>query len=236
VRGLHNHFHGLEFEYLVVGDLCQWYFSRQDVWSSDAVNFFSLVTTESFTVTLFDLETIHYRCNGLQCLTKHYRCDILQIDWFWLIDCLTARQHRKVNLCQLRGRETSSRIANETQRTTPHVTWQQCNTVHSKTLQPHKRNNRLSNRMTNLLTIMSVPSPIPSQIPHTLFDIISLGVGAVLCHDKDTCKTVHACARRKMPQTHSTIPWIMYSYFPMTGFRATVCASTVDNRYDCAPT
>jgi len=31
---------------------------------------------------------------------------------------------------------------------------------------------------------------------------------------------------------HSTISCIMSSYFPMTGFRATVCASTVDNRYD----
>jgi len=28
----------------------------------------------------------------------------------------------------------------------------------------------------------------------------------------------------------------MSSYFPMTGFRATVCASTVCNRYDSAPT
>jgi len=28
----------------------------------------------------------------------------------------------------------------------------------------------------------------------------------------------------------------MSSYFPMTGFRATVCALTVDNRYDCVPT
>jgi len=26
----------------------------------------------------------------------------------WLIDCLTARQHRKVNGCQLRRRETGS--------------------------------------------------------------------------------------------------------------------------------
>jgi len=41
---------------------------------------------------------------------------------------------------------------------------------------------------------------IPSQIPHTLFDIISLGVDAILCHDQDTCKTVYTCARNKMPQ------------------------------------
>jgi len=77
------------------------------------------------------------------------------------------------------------------------------------------------------------PSPIPSQIPHTLFDIISLGVDPVLCRNQDTCKTVHTCARSKCI---STISWIMSSYLPMTGFRATVCASTVNNRYDCAPT
>jgi len=35
---------------------------------------------------------------------------------------------------------------------------------------------------------------------------------------------------------HSKISWIMYSYFPTTGFRATVYASTVDYQYDCAPT
>jgi len=28
----------------------------------------------------------------------------------------------------------------------------------------------------------------------------------------------------------------MSSYFPMTGFKATVCASTGDNRHNCAPT
>jgi len=33
---------------------------------------------------------------------------------------------------------------------------------------------------------------------------------------------------------HSTIWWIMSSYFPMTGFKATVCASTGDNRHNCA--
>jgi len=44
--------------------------------------------------------------------------------------------------------------------------------------------------MTYLPIITLAPSPIPSQIPHTLFDIISLGVDAVLCHDQDTCKTI----------------------------------------------
>jgi len=54
--------------------------------------------------------------------------------------------------------------------------------------------------MTYLLIITLVPLPIPSQIQHTLFDIISLSVDAVLCHDEDTCKTVRPCARSKMPQ------------------------------------
>jgi len=54
--------------------------------------------------------------------------------------------------------------------------------------------------MTYLLIITLAPSPIPIQIPHILFDIISLGVDAVLCHDQDTCKTVHTCASSKMPQ------------------------------------
>jgi len=34
----------------------------------------------------------------------------------------------------------------------------------------------------------------------------------------------------------STISLIMSSYFPMTGFKATVCVSTGDNRHNCAPT
>jgi len=35
---------------------------------------------------------------------------------------------------------------------------------------------------------------------------------------------------------HSTKSWIMSSYFPMSGFWATVSASTGDNRHNCAPT
>jgi len=54
--------------------------------------------------------------------------------------------------------------------------------------------------MTYLLINALAPSPIPCQIPHTLFDIIILGVDAVLCHDQDTCMTVHTRARSKMPQ------------------------------------
>jgi len=47
---------------------------------------------------------------------------------------------------------------------------------------------------------MLEPSPITSQIPHTQIDIISLGLNEVLCHDQDTCMTVHTCARSQMPQ------------------------------------
>jgi len=42
--------------------------------------------------------------------------------------------------------------------------------------------------MTYLLIITLAPSPTPSQIPHTIFDIISLSVDAVLCHDQDTLR------------------------------------------------
>jgi len=54
--------------------------------------------------------------------------------------------------------------------------------------------------MTYLFIITLESSPTPSQITHTLFDIISLDVDAVYCHDQDTSKTVHTCARIKMPQ------------------------------------
>jgi len=54
--------------------------------------------------------------------------------------------------------------------------------------------------MIYLHIITLAPSPIPSQIPHTLFKIISLDVDAVICHDRDTCKTAHTSARSKMPQ------------------------------------
>jgi len=40
--------------------------------------------------------------------------------------------------------------------------------------------------MTYLLIITLAPLPILNQILHTLFDIISLGEDAVLCHDRDT--------------------------------------------------
>jgi len=104
----------------------------------------------------------------------------------WLVGCLTARQHKKANLCQLWGEENRLRrlrMAREIQCIIPYVTRYKCNTVHSKTLQLHKLNNRLYNRMTYLLIMTLSPSPIPSQVLNTLFDIISLGVDAVSCHD-----------------------------------------------------
>jgi len=55
--------------------------------------------------------------------------------------------------------------------------------------------------------------------------MISLDVDAVLCH----VKTVHTCARSKMPQHN-----IVNNVFPMTGFKATECASTGENRHNCA--
>jgi len=113
----------------------------------------------------------------------------------WLIGYLTARQHRKVNVCHHcvptagEGNRLSwLRMANEIQSIIPHVT--QCNTDCSKTLQLHKRNNRQSNRMTYLPIITLALSPIPSQIPHTLFDIYNFnrcGCSLTLC----PCKTVH---------------------------------------------
>jgi len=48
--------------------------------------------------------------------------------------------------------------------------------VHSKTLQLHNHNNRLSYHMTYLLIITLAPTPIPSHIPHIPIDRISLGV------------------------------------------------------------
>jgi len=44
---------------------------------------------------------------------------------------------------------------------------------------------------------MLAPSPILSKIPHILFDIISVGVDAVLCHEQDICKTVQKQAAEK---------------------------------------
>jgi len=66
--------------------------------------------------------------------------------------------------------------------------------------------------MTFLLIITIAPSPIRSQIPHTLFNMTSLGVDAVLCHDQNTCKTVHTCARSKMTQHNIVNNVQLFSY------------------------
>jgi len=78
----------------------------------------------------------------------------------WLIGRLTACQHRKVNLCRLREGNCLRRLrmANEMQCIIPYVTQYQRNTVHSNTLQVHKRNKWLSNWMTCLLIITLAPS------------------------------------------------------------------------------
>jgi len=55
--------------------------------------------------------------------------------------------------------------------------------------------------MTYLLIITLVPSPI--QIPHTLFDIISLGVDAAICHNQDTI--VRQFTLVHVAKCHSTV-------------------------------
>jgi len=86
--------------------------------------------------------------------------------------------------------------------------------------------------MTDLLIITLVPSPILSQIPHTLFDIIySVWMQFYVM----TRTHVRQFTIVHVAKCHSTISWIMSSYFPMTGFKATVRASTRDNRHNCAP-
>jgi len=85
--------------------------------------------------------------------------------------------------------------------------------------------------MTYLLIIALAPSPIPSQIPHTI-----LLHSVWMQFDVMTRTHVRQFTLVHVAKCHMTISWIMSSYFPMTGFRSTVCASAVDNRYDCAPT
>jgi len=46
---------------------------------------------------------------------------------------------------------------------------------------------------------------------------------------------VRQCTLVHVAKFNSTISWIMSSYFPRTGFKATVRAWTGDNRYNCAP-
>jgi len=67
----------------------------------------------------------------------------------WLFNGLT--QKGQFGLTAEEGNRLSLlRMDNEIQCILPYVTRQQCNTVHSKPLQLHKRNKRLSNRKTYL--------------------------------------------------------------------------------------
>jgi len=76
------------------------------------------------------------------------------------------------------------------------------------------------------IDLEALPQWGPSQIPHTLFDIVLLGVDAVFWHVRQfTLEQVAKC--------HSTISWLMSSYFPITGFKATVRASKGDNWHNC---
>jgi len=67
---------------------------------------------------------------------------------------------------------------------------------------------------------------------HTLFNIIPLSVDAVLCLMTRT--HIRQFTLVHVKNCHSTISWIMFSYFPMTGLTATVCAYTGDNIHNCA--
>jgi len=58
-----------------------------------------------------------------------------------------------------------------------------------------------------VLIFISAPSPIPSQIPHTLFHSVWMQFNVVT---RTPCKTVHTCARSKMPQ-HNIVN-IFYSF------------------------
>jgi len=60
--------------------------------------------------------------------------------------------------------------------------------------------------MTYWLVITLVPSPISSQITQTLFDIISLGVDAVLCHDQDTAVVKLYGSMYKCHQMYQCMP------------------------------
>jgi len=77
------------------------------------------------------------------------------------------------------------RMANEIQCTLPYVTPLQDNNVTQFTVKHSSYMNATTGYLrTYLLSNTLAPSPIPSQIPLTLFDIISLGEYAVLCHDQ----------------------------------------------------
>jgi len=104
-----------------------------------------------------------------------------------LIEGLNFKRHDNTerSICtNSRGRKPAQSAKDgKRARPTMHITYD------NNVTQLHKRNNRLSISISNdLLAYYYISALIPSQIQHTLFDIISLGVDAVLCHDQDTCR------------------------------------------------
>ena len=111
-----------------------------------------------------------------------YQKELWTIKLSMLFCCLvfngTSTQDRSI--CANCGRVKLTQVAKDGKRETMHnsqyVT--QCNTVHNKTLQLQKCNNRrLSNSMTCIVwlicsSISLVPSPIPSRITHSQSGII----------------------------------------------------------------
>jgi len=69
------------------------------------------------------------------------------------------------------------------------------------------------------------PNPTPCTV------IYSLGVVAVIRHAQDI---VWQFTVLHVANCHDKILWMMSDYFPVYWFWATVCASTRDNRYNCA--
>jgi len=88
---------------------------------------------------------------------------------------LTARQHIKVNLCKLRGKETCSVGYGWPTRYNAYYLKLHDNNVTQFAVKHYSYTNATTGYLIDdfayLLINTSAPSPIPSQIPHTLFDI-----------------------------------------------------------------
>ena len=138
------------------------------------------------------------------------------------------------SVCADCGRVKPTQLAKDDQRDTMHnsqyVT--QCNTVHNKTLRLQKCNNRLSYRMTFLLKYY-VSAFTKTKSDHTLpirYNNFTRW-DAVLRHAQDI---VRQFTLLYIAQCQDKKKWILSHFFPVYCFRATVCASTRDNRYNCA--
>ena len=146
----------------------------------------------------------------------------------------TSTQDRPI--CANCGRVKPTQLAKDGQWDTMHnsqyVT--QCNTVHNKTLQLQKCNDRLSNRMTYLLQYyVSAFTNTKSKSDHILpirFNNFTRW-DAVMRHAQDI---VWQFTLLHIAQRHDKKKWILSNFFPVYWFWATVCASTRDNRYNCA--